>query len=68
MATFNLERINELAKKAREVGLTDEEKAEQERERRAYINAFKNNLKATLDNVVIVDEEGNKKKPGAKNK
>lgn len=67
MASFNLERINELAKKAKEVGLTEEEKVEQERERRAYIDAFKNNLRATLDNVVIVDEDGNKKKPVKKN-
>ena len=49
-------RINELAKKSKTVGLTDEEKDEQYVLRRAYIDAFKTNLKAVLDNVEIVDD------------
>ncbi len=57
-----IERINFLAKKSREVGLTDEEKAEQAKLREEYVAAFKNNLRAQLDNMYILDEKGNKKK------
>ena len=42
---MNIERINELAKKAREVGLTEEEKLEQKKLRDEYIAAFRGNLK-----------------------
>lgn len=57
-----IERINFLAKKSREVGLTDEEKTEQAKLREEYVAAFKKSLRAQLDNVYIVDEKGNKKK------
>lgn len=57
---MNLKRINELAKKQREVGLTEEEKQEQIQLRQEYINAFKANLKNQLDSIVVVDENGNK--------
>jgi uncharacterized protein YnzC (UPF0291/DUF896 family) len=56
-----IERINELAKKAKTIGLSEEEKKERQRLRSEYINAFRGNLKATLDNVVIVDEHGNRR-------
>lgn len=58
---MNLNRINELAKKQREVGLTNEEKQEQAKLRKEYIDAFKASLKSQLDNIVILDENGNKK-------
>lgn len=58
---MNLDRINELARKQREVGLTDEEKEEQAKLRKEYIEAFKNSLRSQLDSIVIVDEKGNKK-------
>ncbi len=57
-----IRRINELAKKAKEVGLTSEEAEEQKKLRAEYIAAFRRNLTATLDNTYIVDEKGNKKK------
>jgi uncharacterized protein YnzC (UPF0291/DUF896 family) len=57
-----IDRINELARKARFVGLTEEEKAEQAALRRAYIDAVLGNLKGQLDNTYIVDEQGNKRK------
>lgn len=47
-------RINELTKKAKNEGLTPEEKKEQEILRREYIEAFKSNLRATLENIVPV--------------
>lgn len=58
---MNLDRINELAKKQREVGLSEDEKKEQALLRREYIDAFKANLKSQLDNIVIVDKNGNKR-------
>ena len=54
-------RINELAKKAKTVGLTDEELVERDKLRRIYIDNVKANLTGQLDNTYIVDEKGNKK-------
>jgi uncharacterized protein YnzC (UPF0291/DUF896 family) len=54
-------RINELAKKAKTVGLTDEELAERDKLRRIYIDSVKANLVGHLDNTYVVDEKGNKK-------
>jgi uncharacterized protein YnzC (UPF0291/DUF896 family) len=50
-------RINELAKKQKESGLTEEEKKEQEKLRRLYIDSFKDNLRAQLKNIKIVSPE-----------
>ena len=63
---MNIKRINELAKKSREVGLTDEEKLEQKKLRDEYIAAFRGNLKQTLNGTYIMDENGNKVKVGKK--
>lgn len=51
-------RINELYHKSQDVGLTDEEKEEQARLRRDYIDSFKANLKAQLDNIDIKEKDG----------
>lgn len=58
----DIDRINFLARKSRAEGLTEEEKAEQQKLRREYIDSFIGNLKSTLDNTYVVDENGNKKK------
>ncbi len=58
----NIERINFLAKKAREIGLTDEEKIEQQKLRREYIDSVVGNLRSSLDSTYVVDEKGNKTK------
>lgn len=55
MTDEKIKRINALAKKAREEGLTDAEKAEQKTLRDEYIAIFRKNLKAQLDNIEIVD-------------
>jgi uncharacterized protein YnzC (UPF0291/DUF896 family) len=52
-----IERINELAKKQKENMLSDEEKKEQEKLRRIYVDSFKENLKAQLKNIKIVSPE-----------
>ncbi len=51
-------RINELARKAREEGLSPQEKEEQQALRQAYIRACRENLRAQLEAVVLVDEDG----------
>ena len=48
-------RINELARKSRDVGLTEEETAEQQRLRNEYREAVRRNLSAMLDNIEIVE-------------
>ena len=57
-----IKRINELSKKSKTVGLTDEEREEQNTLRQRYIQAFKQGMQNTLNNVYIMDEKGNKKK------
>jgi uncharacterized protein YnzC (UPF0291/DUF896 family) len=61
MEKSRIERLNELAKKAKSDTLTSSELAERDLLRKEYISAFRSNLKATLDNTVIVDKFGNKR-------
>ena len=58
---IDIDRINFLAKKQREEGLTDEEKAEQAKLRKEYIDSVAGNLRAQLDNTYIGDEYGKHK-------
>ncbi|MBQ8921370.1 MAG: DUF896 domain-containing protein [Oscillospiraceae bacterium] len=53
-----IDRINELAHKAKTVGLTEEELAERETLRNEYRAAFRRSLVGTLEHTVIVDQEG----------
>ncbi len=55
-----IERINALAKKSREEGLTEEEKQEQANLRAQYIAAFRAGTEQTLQSVRLVDKDGNK--------
>ncbi len=59
---LNIARINELAKKSKTVGLTNEEKEEQAILRREYINSIVGNLRGQLDNTYVVDKDDNKVK------
>ena len=61
MSKTRLERINELARKAKTEGLTPEEIAERDVLRREYVNAVLGNVRAQLDSTYVVDEEGNKR-------
>lgn len=45
---MNVQRINELAKKSKTVGLTEEEKKEQEKLRREYLDAIRANIVGQL--------------------
>ena len=51
-----LDRINELAKKAKAEGLTEEEKKEQEQLRKEYIEKFRENFKGQLKKIKFVEE------------
>lgn len=62
MEKAKIERINFLAAKSRNEGLTDEEKKEQRQLRDEYRADFRRNLTAQLDNTYIVDENGNRTK------
>mgnify|MGYP000973844618 CR=1 FL=1 len=55
---MNIERINELARKANSEGLTPEEKAEQQKLRKEYIEAVKMNLRSQLDHIDIQETDG----------
>ncbi len=57
-----LKRINELARKSREQGLSEEEKAEQQTLRQEYLKKFRQGMENTLNSVYIMDENGNKRK------
>ena len=60
-------RINELYHKSQGEGLTPEEKEEQTRLRREYIESVKMNLAGQLDNISIVNEDGTITKVHKKN-
>ena len=61
-------RINELYHKSQNEGLTEEEKTEQAKLRRLYVENFKANLKSQLDNIDIVNEDGTIENLGEKHK
>ena len=57
-----IERINELAKKAKTEGLNEEELSERDQLRRIYIDSVKASLTGQLENTYIVYPDGTKKK------
>jgi uncharacterized protein YnzC (UPF0291/DUF896 family) len=57
MDDAKIQRINALAKKQREVGLSDAEKAEQHVLRREYIDAVKASLRPQLESIRFVEDE-----------
>lgn len=62
MKQEHIDRINELARKAKTEGLTPEETEERDRLRKAYIADFRRSLEIHLENTFVVDEKGNKTK------
>ena len=66
MDQSKIDRINELSRKSKSAGLTQEEKLEQAQLRKEYVAAFKASLVAQLENTYVVDEKGNKRKLGQK--
>lgn len=66
MTQEKIDRINELARKKKSVGLTEEEVQEQAVLRREYIEGFKQSLVSQLENTYIVEPDGTKRKVGKK--
>lgn len=62
MEQKKIDRINELARKAKTDGLTEEEKAEQTELRNEYRRAVTGNLAAQLENTYIMTPDGKKHK------
>ncbi|MBQ1189770.1 MAG: DUF896 domain-containing protein [Lachnospiraceae bacterium] len=58
MKQERIDRINELARKAKAEGLTDAEKAEQAELRAEYIKDFRASLRGTLNNISIQEKDG----------
>ena len=55
-----IDRINELARKAKVQELTPEGTEERAQLRAEYIASYKRNLVASLESIRIVDDKGNK--------
>ena len=58
MDKAQIERINELARKKKAEGLTEEEKAEQAALRAQYLKEFRANMEATLQAVRVEQADG----------
>ena len=54
-----IERINELARKKKENGLSKAEEQEQINLRKEYLEAFRGGMRNHIEGLKIVDEEGN---------
>lgn len=55
MKQYKIDRINELAHKKKEMGLTPEEIVEQAMLREEFLSEIRSDLKSTLENIEIVD-------------
>lgn len=62
----DIARINELYHKSKAEGLSEAEKEEQATLRKAYIAAIRGNIRAQLNNIDLVDENGNVENLGEK--
>ena len=58
MDPSKIARINELARKKKSTGLTEEETAEQAELRHEYLAEYRENMKQMLDGIVIQEEDG----------
>ena len=68
MEQKKIDRINELARKAKSEGLTEEETVERDKLRREYIDSFKASLVGQLENTYILRPDGTKEKIEQKRK
>ena len=58
MEAGKIDRINELYHKSQSVGLTEEERAEQAKLRKEYIEAIRGSLRNNLNNISIKEPDG----------
>lgn len=61
MEKANLERISALTEISRRRELTEEEQAERQQLRQAYLKAFRSQMRAQLDNTVVEYPDGSRK-------
>ena len=67
MEQAKIDRINELARKARsQEGLTPAEMVERDLLRQEYVAAYRDHLIAQLENTIIVEPDGARHKRGKK--
>lgn len=66
MTDEKIARINELYKKAKAEGLTEAETFEQAELRKEFVADFRRNLRAQLDNIDVVNEDGTVENLGEK--
>lgn len=59
LSSDKIARINELSKKSKSIGLTLEEAKEQTSLRKEYLETFRSSMKNTIENVTVIDPEGN---------
>lgn len=52
-----IDRINQLSKKSRQDGLTEDEKQEQQELRKKYIECIKGQIRHQLDSIKFVEDE-----------
>ena len=57
-----IKRINELYHKSKSVGLSEDEKAEQARLRKEYVECIRGNLRSQLDSMTIQYEDGTRER------
>ena len=62
MKSAKMDRINELARIAKERALTEEEQAERDALRREYIAEWRRGAEQVLENTYIVGPDGKKRK------
>lgn len=54
-----LNRINELSRKSKTAGLSTEEAKEQSVLRQEYLQTFRKTMRGTIENVTVIDPDGN---------
>ena len=64
LSANKMKRINELSKKSKTSGLSIEEAKEQTQLRKEYLETFRSSMRDTIENVKVLDAEGNDVTPG----
>ncbi|HEM5477227.1 TPA: DUF896 family protein [Streptococcus suis] len=59
MEQAKIDRINELARKKKTEGLTEEELQEQAALREEYTEGYRRSVRAHIEGIKVVDEDGN---------
>lgn len=59
LSSDKLGRINELSRKSKTAGLSKEEATEQSSLRQEYLQTFRKTMRGTIENVKVIDPNGN---------